>query len=254
MLIYAGLILSAISSAEEVLAPGPPALKRGDLTKIVSLLEWGLETSLTPAQRTEIERTQVGSWQSADAQTRQNFVALAKMADVIAVLPEAQKAQVKQQLKQTLGAALAPKQAARQATAFPPDLAGEWSSVHTSTVQFTDRTTGSFAPPSGNGMQYKFFPDGRYQSAGLIQSSMYNCTMTVNAFEEGTIEIKGNLLTFHSRGGTLDSKDNCNSSFNYRKPIPANDNTYAWRIDRDQWGTRFCIVKEGVKEDCAYKK
>ncbi|MFN7918449.1 MAG: hypothetical protein U0Q16_00040 [Bryobacteraceae bacterium] len=272
------LILAATVAAQsnDTLAPGPPALTRADQAKIVSMIEWTLDAQLTPAERSTFEQNQIASWQTTAPAARQNLVALAKTYDLISSLPAEQKTQVHQGLQQKflemirstpdsagsklLLAAYDRAHRSPAAAAMPvrggmlADLVGEWSSMHTSSVNFVDRSTGSYAAPSGNGMQYKFFPDGRFQSAALIQSSLYNCTMTVNAWEEGTIEIKGNVIVFHSNGGTLDSKDNCSASSNYRKQLPANNTTYTFRVERDQWGTKFCVSGGTVKDDCAYKK
>jgi hypothetical protein len=261
--------LAAPLFADEVVAPGPPPLTRPALERVTGFLEWALDLHLTVDEREQFERVQIDNWNKGNEAARQTIESLLKTADAVDKLPANAKGEFRQQMRKALLETLrkTPDTPAARVVLgawqrnqekggadFPPELVGEWSSVHTSTVNYVDRGTGSYAPPSGTGTSYTILPDGQYKSASLIQSSMYNCTMTVNAYEEGVLRLNGNVVVFDSKGGTLDSKDNCNSRFNYRKPIPANQTTYNWRLERDQWGVKFCIVKPGVKEDCAYKK
>lgn len=238
----------AFASVEET--PMPP----GMLMKIVNLLEWTIGTPLSASDKLQIQETQTAAWRANQGQTRAQMEMLVKTYDLIQVMPVDQKEKVREQMRAALKQSLPAPNGKSAPSAIPPVLAGEWTSMHTSGVMFTNKATGSWAPPSGNGTQYKFFPDGRFQSASLIQSSLYNCTLTVNAWEEGTIEVNGNAITFHSRGGTLDSKDNCSQGSNYKKTLPANDKSYTWRMKQDEWGTYFCIVAPGIKEDCARRQ
>ena len=223
------------------------ALPAGALTKVVKLMEWALGSPLSEAERMQVQETQTAAWRANEGPARANLRMLVQVYDLVQTMPADQKEKIREQMRASMGQTL------RQ-PGMPAELVGEWSSMHTSSVQFTNPNTGSWAPPSGNGMQFKFFADGRFQSASLIQSSLYNCTMTINAFEEGVIEIRGGQFTFKSKGGTLDSKDTCSASSNYKKTLPANDQTYNWRMDRDQWGAKFCIVRAGIREECLYRK
>ncbi len=264
---------------DEVVAPGPPALTRGAVRQIGAFLEFALDSRLTNEERALFERAEIESWRVSTAKQREDSLQIARMQPTIANLGASEREEIKRkvqpQMLETLRKAptepvskllLAVYQRSQPSRApvvavassrsgVPAELAGDWSAVHsTASVNYVNQTTGSWAPPSGDGSSYRIFADGRFEYTGLIQSSMYNCTMTVTPFESGTLRFDGGLIYFDSVGGTLDSKDNCNSRFNYRKPLPANSKAYSWKVERDQGGTRFCIWSANVKESCVYKK
>lgn len=271
--------VAAAQTGDEVVAPGPPALTRNAVRQIGAFLEFALDSKFTTEEMSLFERAEIDSWRTSTPKQREDSLQIARMQAVIENLGQAERADVKKKVQPQMLAMLqnspqepvsklllgiyqrgqvssAPVQMAAVSSGgrMPAQLVGEWMSMSTSSVTYVDRTTGSSAPPSGNGGMYKFFPDGRYEYAGLMQSSMYNCTMTITPFERGTVRIEGNTIHFDSAGGTLTSKDNCNRQYNYEKPIAPNTTTYTWRLERDQYGVKFCYVKPGVKESCAYKK
>lgn len=104
-------------------------------------------------------------------------------------------------------------------TAAEPALLGEWSTGSVSSIQYRDRTTGSYAPPSGNTMTYKFHAGGAYEQSGLMQFSMYNCTSSYYLNITGRYELSGDLLRLTPVDGTFDSKGNCGGQTGRR---PAN--------------------------------
>ena len=274
-------VAAAQTGDEAVVAPGPQALTRNAVRQIGAFLEFALDSKFTAEEMSLFERAEIDSWRTSTQKQREDSLQIARMQAVIENLGQAERAEVKKKVQPQMLAMLQntpqepvsklllgiyqrgqvssapvvqPVAAAVSGGRMPAQLVGEWMSMSTSSVTYVDRTTGSSAPPSGNGGMYKFFPDGRYEYAGLLQSSMYNCTMTITPFERGTVRIEGNTIHFDSAGGTLTSKDNCNRQYNYEKPIPPNTTTYTWRLERDQYGVKFCYVKPGVKESCAYRK
>ena len=126
--------------------------------------------------------------------------------------------------------------------------------MSTSSVSFQNGVTGSYAPQSGNGDIYDFKPTGEYEYYGLIQSSLYNCTMTVNISDPGVATVNGSTITLQTRGGKMDSKDNCSASSNYVKQLPAKTYVYQWRLEQDQWGLQLCLSAAGAKDTCVRKQ
>jgi hypothetical protein len=268
-------IAAPIFASDDVLAPGPPPLTRDAVHQIASFLEFALESRLTPEEQAAFEREQVSSWRKSTPKQREETLQIARMNPTIQTMGPEQREEVRgkvqPQLLETLRrspedpvsklllgiyqrgqvSSSAPIPAAGR---VPQQLVGEWSTVSTSNIGYVNQTTGSWAPPSGDGSYYKIYPDGRFEFTGLMQSSMYNCTMTISGHETGILRFDGQQIVFDSAGGTLTSKDNCNSRFNYQKPVAPNVKTYSWKLTQDQWGPQFCIWAPGVKENCARKK
>jgi hypothetical protein len=118
----------------------------------------------------------------------------------------------------------------------PLQVVGMWEGTTTSGMTFYDRGTGSYAAPSGEAQKYTIFPNGQYKREALMQNSLYNCTDAVFVIEVGHLRIEGATVIFNSTGADLESRDNCNQSFNYKKRIEPRSRTLGWRVDRDRWG------------------
>lgn len=126
-----------------------------------------------------------------------------------------------------------------------PELAGEWSSSHGSTIGYVNPNTGSYAAPNGDRMHYRFFPDGRYIEAGLMQSSLYGCTMTVSGYKTGVYTVQDSKLTLDEKTYTFTSQDTCRREWNYVKHPPVSKQTYQWRLDQGQGGPKLVMTSEG---------
>jgi hypothetical protein len=121
-------------------------------------------------------------------------------------------------------------------TLVPAQLAHAWYSGTVSSIYFHDRATGSWNQPSGTGVGYGFLPDGRYRKGVLLQSSLYNCTMTFFAYNEGTMTVEGNKIVLYPTYGRIKSLDNCVASNNYEKPDELKQETILWELRTDEYG------------------
>jgi uncharacterized protein (DUF2141 family) len=99
-------------------------------------------------------------------------------------------------------------------------LEGNWYQGSSSGVDYYNPSTGSWAAPSGSGFRFTFNPDGTYEYSGLIQSSLYNCTMTVFGYETGSYSLQNDILVLTQNVSKMKSQDTCNSDFNYEKDVP----------------------------------
>ena len=118
------------------------------------------------------------------------------------------------------------------ASEFPPELAGKWEQRSgSSSITYQDRTTGSFAAPTGNINRYVFTPDGQYEYAELSQVSNYNCTTGYFGYERGTYAVNGDRITFVQRQHSLEFKSTCNPSLNSNKNLPLQTTAYAFHVD-----------------------
>jgi hypothetical protein len=121
-------------------------------------------------------------------------------------------------------------------TSVPAQLVNTWKTGTVSSVNFYNPNTGSWGPPSGVGMFFKFTPDGYYEKGVLLQSSLYGCTMTFFAYNKGTMTVEGDKIVLYPTYGRIKSIDNCVESNNYEKPDQLKSETLLWEYGQDEYG------------------
>ena len=70
-------------------------------------------------------------------------------------------------------------------------------------------SSGSWGAPSGVGMFYKFLATGQYEKGVLLQSTLYNCTMSVLGYQRVTIRVNGSTFELRSPTHKMKSDVNC---------------------------------------------
>ena len=124
-------------------------------------------------------------------------------------------------------------------------LLGKWEQRSgSSSITYQDRTTGSYAAPTGNINRYVFQPDGRYEYAELHQVSTYGCTTGYFGYETGTYTVTGNRVTVFQRQRSLEFKSTCNPSLNSNKNLPLKTNSYFFEVGQGQFG-RELVLSDG---------
>ena len=249
--------------------------------QITGFFEWALRAHFTKAERAKFQQQLAALWASNDQKAINNFVSTLKMREQLnartpaeqsavrekfeAALVEELRKQSSDEMSQLLLAAYEearrldqvssgplPQPNTSAASALPANLVGEWHTGSVSSVNYVS-PGGSYAPPSGTQVTYKLFPDGHYEYAGLTQQSMYNCTTKLFLYKVGVVSTQGNVLTFTDKDGSFTSEDNCNKQYNYKKPAKLEQTTYQWRIERDQYGEKLCLVNSATN-GCAYRQ
>jgi hypothetical protein len=130
----------------------------------------------------------------------------------------------------------------------PERLVGTWSSSRLSTVNYRDRATGSFAPPSGSIFTYTIAATGTYEYSGYMQSSLYNCTIVVFRWQRGTIAADGGTLTLTPREGKLSYKDSCRAGSEKEKAVVDEPARYSFTLETE--GThKVLAMKKSSGED-----
>lgn len=279
----------ALSGDDRRLADGQPPLTGTMVNHLVELFEWTLEARFDARERAEFERQRVAEWRSSDRQGIEHAVGFLKIYDQLAALPAETRAGLRPQLQRTLVEALrgqpndntsrlllevyetAHTQAgaagnpaggetapddedggeARRAGA-PAELVGTWQAGSSSATSYVNPATGATSDPSGTQVMYTIFADGRYEYAALTQQSFYNCTTKLLTFKTGVVRFAAGALIFVPREGKFTSQDSCNRQYNYEKPATLERESYRWRVERDQYGTKLCLQNEKVN-GCAYK-
>jgi hypothetical protein len=116
----------------------------------------------------------------------------------------------------------------------PPQLIGTWlAAVSTSSVQYSNPATGSYAPPSGWGGIYQFNAGATYTSTIIFQSTLSSCTSQTILFEEGTVAVDGDAITLHVQKLTRTATP-CDAPKKV-EVLAASDSTHRWwiRLDRN---------------------
>jgi len=142
--------------------------------------------------------------------------------------------------------------AARPAPAY---LVGTWSSSRLSTINYRDRVTGAYAPPSGSLFTYKIAADGTFELSGLLQSSLYSCTIVIFRWQRGTLEADGERLTLTAREGKVYYKDSCRAGSEKEKRAVDAPATYRVKVETEG-GYTVLVMKKANGEDWGrfYKK
>lgn len=121
-------------------------------------------------------------------------------------------------------------------------LIGEWTSGGlTSSINYVNKLTGAYAPPSGAIANYKFHADGTYEETGLLQSTAYNCTTKLFFQRTGRYTFEGSQLVLEEAASKMRSEDNCRKQWNYEKANEPKRNVFTWRFETQDGATRLVI-------------
>ncbi|NUM74481.1 hypothetical protein HUU40_08980 [candidate division KSB1 bacterium] len=139
-------------------------------------------------------------------------------------------------------------------TPVPTALVGAWYSGTVSDVNFYDRATGQFGSPSGTGIFLKLSAEGYYEKGVLLQSSLYNCTMTFFAYNSGTITFKDSTITLYPTYGRIKSSDNCVAENNYLKNDQLVTETIIAKLGEDEWGNETLWLRYPESNPSAFHR
>ena len=126
----------------------------------------------------------------------------------------------------------------------PSQFVGTWVSGNVSPVGFYSPSNGSWGAPSGVGMFFKFFANGQYEKGVLLQSTLYNCTMSVLGYQRGTIKVSGSTFELRSSTHKMKSVDNCVQKNNYEKTLENETGTIILQMGTDDYGNRTLFIRE----------
>jgi uncharacterized protein (DUF2141 family) len=126
-----------------------------------------------------------------------------------------------------------PLTATNPPTATDSSIVGKWFAGSASSISYYNSVTGEWAAPSGAGYSYIFGSDGSYTYSLLVQSSLYNCTTSFFAYQEGTYQVQDSLLTLTPKVRKGKGEDNCTASNNYEKDTPLETEYYFFQLGQD---------------------
>lgn len=139
-------------------------------------------------------------------------------------------------------------------TPVPTALVGAWYSGTVSDINFYNRNTGQFGSPSGTGIFLKLSAEGYYEKGMLLQSSLYNCSMTFFAYNSGTLTLKDSTITLYPTYGRIKSSDNCVAENNYLKNDQLVTETIIAKLGEDEWGNETLWLRYPESNPSAFHR
>jgi hypothetical protein len=245
------------------------------VAQLIDFFEWSLDGKFTDAQRQQFQRDRIAEWQNHQQTEIEANLKLLAVYGQLAALTADQRNALKPNIQAELLKAIhaQPNNSTAQilltvyeanhrsninnsiaethtpnAPTIARELLGEWSSSSSSSIGYVNPNTGSYAAPSGEWNRYKFFPDGSFIDAGMLQSSAYNCTSQVFGYRKGVYRVEGSKIYFEEREYTLTSKDNCHQEWNYEKHPPVSKYVLVYHFERDQYGIKMVMDSPDGKQ------
>ena len=141
--------------------------------------------------------------------------------------------------------------AAGQSSRIPAELPGKWFEGSASILQEKNTITGAVASRYGSSIGYTFEPDGSFRYAGLIKSTMYNCTTTLWNDRRGNYSVAGDVITMRMTKDYWLNTNSCSASSTKEQNKPLVTKTYNYEIGVRDGRTWLCMRETGKtsKED-----
>lgn len=271
-----------------VLADGEPPLTESTVNRLIDLYEFALDGRFTSVQKKEFTQKLVEQWKSNDTKAISSYVKLLEIYGKLSALDNAKLREAQSQfqnalvgeLKKNPGEGYNPllisvynkahtddKIESQSETLgsvnstsvdlfsgnTPSQLIGKWQAGSTSSTSYTNSVTGASTNGGGTQVMYTFFPDGRFEYANLYSLTSYSCTTQTMLYTIGHYEVTGSVLKMVTEDGKFTSQDNCNRQYNYEKPAKLETESFNWRVERDEYGTKICLQNSRLN-GCAYKR
>lgn len=255
------------------------ALDAATADAVIELFEFSLDAAFDKDQRAAFTRELAAQWKSDEGAVA-SYKKLLEIYGQVKTLPADQRRAAQAQFQQTLLAEIrknpdnprnkilanvyraahdeTENQTARvepenRSGSVPQQIVGRWMTGSSSTLTYSNQTTGASANASGVQVMYTIRPDGRYEYATLETHTMYSCQTTLSTYKTGHLEISGAQITFVPESGSFTSEDSCNRQYNYTKPANLNRETFNVSVGRDEYGTKLCLQNSSIN-GCAYKR
>lgn len=115
------------------------------------------------------------------------------------------------------------------------DLVGKWERKSTMGGR-VNANTGVYLGSSGNYESYEFAADGSVAYSSLISVQQGGCNLSAFSQSRGRANVSGSEMTVNLGAGTIDRKDTCNASGDYKRATKATGYTYEWTVGKDEYG------------------
>jgi hypothetical protein len=144
---------------------------------------------------------------------------------------------------------VAPTKTTKKSGTGGGSLAGKWSNGYSSIWSGYVPTVGPkiFTPGKGHFWEYTFHPDGTFEYVGLLQSTMYNCTLLIFQDKRGSYTINGDQITLTKTKNFFRQSNSCAPSSNKERSYNLEPEVYSVRTTGDQ----VCLTSsDGGTEVC----
>lgn len=130
-----------------------------------------------------------------------------------------------------------------QTSRVPAELVGKWFSGSASILSEQNMTTGSVSSRYGSSIGYTIESDGTFRYAGLIKSTMYNCTTTLWNDRRGKLSVSGDVITFTPTKDYWFNSNSCTPSSDKEQNKPLKATTYNYEVGEKE-GTQYLCMRE----------
>jgi hypothetical protein len=284
------LILAASASAapgvqhdgqsESVLVQGNPALTSGTVADVEGFFEWLFQTKFTNEQDGELQRILVRVWRKGERSEINGIGQILELKRRLEPVSEEQREQVRAELKSKMLETLHAEQvddfsrlmlqvsengpsatsdahasvSSERGAGSASELLDSWRSTRISMLQYQNTITGSMTPGNGSSLSYKFFPDGRFEFAGYMQTTVYNCTTTYFNPMSGTYSVEGSRVILTPVKNVWQSRSACYPSQNKDLPGKMDVQVYSFRVKTVNGKESLCLSASDGKEACYYRE
>jgi len=275
-------IFTSFSFGQKVLAKGNPALTDSTVQRIQGVFEWTFQKDFDAEQSRHFRQILVGYWQNdlrSNIQSCQDYL---KISDLIEKVPADQAENIRAKLLSAISEAVQkePNDEMSQLLAevsgnlqvvensnvtenessfngnVPVQIVGTWIARRGSGSGYVNPNTGATSGPNTSVHSYTFRSNGTFEYAILMQSSLYQCTTTINGFEAGNFSVNTSEISFITKKASKSYKDTCHPNLNSNgaAEIPAPKKLY-YRFARDEQNNlNLCLSDDAGRNSCFVKK
>ncbi|HEX9962841.1 MAG TPA: hypothetical protein VGB00_18055 [Pyrinomonadaceae bacterium] len=140
-----------------------------------------------------------------------------------------------------------------QSNASLRDLVGKWERKSTMGGR-VNADTGVYLGSSGNYESYEFSADGGVAYSSLISVQQGGCNLSAFSQSRGEAGVSGSKMTISLGAGTIDRKDTCNASGDYKRATKATNFAYEWTVGKDEYGVTQLVLTESNGNKSYYRK
>ncbi len=112
----------------------------------------------------------------------------------------------------------------------PAALTGVWVSGTNTGTSYYNPSSGSWAPESGTGTYLKIGADGTFAKSGLLQSSVYSCSITFYSHAQGVTHFNGDEITLEAQVTHQKYNSTCTPGNNYDRITPNTSSSFKWAL------------------------
>ncbi|MBA3442967.1 MAG: hypothetical protein H0T92_24240 [Pyrinomonadaceae bacterium] len=132
----------------------------------------------------------------------------------------------------------------------PREFVGTWTNGGMSMLLERNTVTGSTTPRNGSTFKYVFTHDKRFESIGMIQSTMYGCTTTLFNDKRGRVEINGSQLMLVPSKNFWRQQNSCAPNSTKERDYTLERETFEWRTKTDEYGEKYICLTNAKGERC----